>query len=215
MPCAAPQQPSAALAQTLRATSATRPSFGRSSSIGSALPSTEVANPHCRQTASRSRGTHRSPSRSVSPGSRVATLPWGTARWSSGCLPISWWCSTSRSSCSSPWAVCSSGAGRGWCDCTCPPSFGPSPSSPSDSPVRSPRLRHSFAGAPVSRDTTAGSSTDTSRASSTPVRSRHWYGRSSPRRFSSGTPACSAGAVVAEPALQTKARPHRRAQRPC
>jgi Protein of Unknown function (DUF2784) len=56
---------------------------------------------------------------------------------------------------------------------------------------------------------------DTSRASSTPVRSRHWYGRSSPRRCSSGTPACSAGAVVAEPAVQTKARPHRRAQRPC
>jgi hypothetical protein len=31
----------------------------RSSSIVSALPSTKVANPHCRETASRSRGTHR------------------------------------------------------------------------------------------------------------------------------------------------------------
>src|SRR5690349_12566316 len=43
---------------TFRATSATTPSFARSSSIVSALPSTDVANPHCDETASRSSGTY-------------------------------------------------------------------------------------------------------------------------------------------------------------
>ena len=43
--------------QTFRAASATSRSFVRSSSIVSALPSTDVANPHCGETANRSRGT--------------------------------------------------------------------------------------------------------------------------------------------------------------